>query len=436
MRHSQRGALAVLCASVLALGACGSDDEKTTSSAASSGDATSTETAATSSSGAASQATVDVTSKFIGGTPGKADASKSPVVIGVVNQEGATPSFPEYLKIAEATAKLINGQLGGIGGHPVKIEPCIVQSEEDGQRCAADFVAKKVDVAVLTLLVLGNQSFYKTVGGKFPVLNSVAATGPDTTSPHVYNLDGGSGAVLNGVAVRATADGAKKIAILTPDNDAGRNTGGTILEPALKKLGATGKTAYFPEAATGPEMVQALQAAGAKDADRIVIQPSSGAQCDAIFAGMQQLGIQKPVITNPICTSGNILKSSPDKLDGLELVTFTGDTRVKSDTEAQAFKDAMDAYGAGKYVLTGYVGKTFSDVLAIAKFGNEIGADKLSPAAYEQAITTFKGPAFDIPGEMQCGHDKTQIGVCGFYSVVTQFKGGTWNALEPVKNGG
>ena len=435
MRYSQRGVVAVLCASVLALAACGGDDESdTTTAAAGGGDTASTTTA--SSGGAASQATVDATAKFVGGTPGKADDAKKPVVIGVVNQEGATPSFPEYLRVAEATAKLVNGQLGGVQGHPVKIEKCIVQTEEDGQRCAAEFVSKKVDIAILTLLVLGNQSFYKTVGGKFPVLVSVAATGPDTTTPDVYSLDGGSGAVLNGVAVRATADGGKKVAVLTPDNDAGRNTGGTVLEPALKKLGAEGKTAYFPEAATGPEMVQALQAAGAKDADRIVIQPSSGAQCDAIFAGMQQLGIQKPVITNPICTSGNILKSSPDKLEGLELVTFTGDTRVESDAEAQAYKDAMEAYGAGKYVQVGYSGKTFSDVLAVTKFANEIGPDKLSAAAYKKAITSFKGPAFGIPGEMECGHDKTQIGVCGFYSVVTQFKGGTWSALEPVKNGG
>src|SRR4029077_4136488 len=76
---------------------------------------------------------------YTGGTAGKADSTKTPVVIGYVNEEGGVPAFPEATQGIDAAAAYINGELGGIQGHPIQLEKCSVQVEADGQRCGTQF---------------------------------------------------------------------------------------------------------------------------------------------------------------------------------------------------------------------------------------------------------------------------------------------------------
>ena len=60
--------------------------------------------------------------EYTGGTAGEADDSLEPIVIGYVNQEGGVPAFPEATVGTEAAVEYINGELGGIGGHPLRAE--------------------------------------------------------------------------------------------------------------------------------------------------------------------------------------------------------------------------------------------------------------------------------------------------------------------------
>ena len=69
------------------------------------------------------------------------EASGEPVVIGYVNQEGGTPAFPEDTIGLEAAVDYINTTLGGVQGRPCEIKKCVVQKEEDGQRCAQEMLA-------------------------------------------------------------------------------------------------------------------------------------------------------------------------------------------------------------------------------------------------------------------------------------------------------
>src|SRR5215204_2196604 len=73
---------------------------------------------------------------YTGGTEGPADESLDPITVGYINQEGGVPSFPEATAGIEAAVEYVNGELGGVEGHPVELATCMVQAEEDGQRCA------------------------------------------------------------------------------------------------------------------------------------------------------------------------------------------------------------------------------------------------------------------------------------------------------------
>src|SRR5262245_49776563 len=76
-------------------------------------------------------------SAYVGGK-GKANASLSPVTIGWINGQGGpvTRDFPQGTRVVEAAVKMINAELGGVHGHPVKLSECfIAQAEEEGVRC-------------------------------------------------------------------------------------------------------------------------------------------------------------------------------------------------------------------------------------------------------------------------------------------------------------
>ena len=75
--------------------------------------------------------------KYVGGAAGKADPSKSPVVIGFVNQQnGPNDVGPGPTHGADLAVKYINDELGGIGGHPLELRKCFISTaEEQGQTC-------------------------------------------------------------------------------------------------------------------------------------------------------------------------------------------------------------------------------------------------------------------------------------------------------------
>jgi len=175
---------AVLCAVAIGgVAACGgSSSNKSSSSSA----ASSSSSAASTSS--ITQSTIDQMVKYTGGKAGKANPSLAPVKIGYTDQQGGTPSFGEMNAAATAATQFINQHLGGIDGHPLVLDKCFIQTEEDGQRCGAQFLGAKVPFVLQGLAVVGNASLYRTVAGKIPVNVSDAATGPDVTTKGV-NLE-------------------------------------------------------------------------------------------------------------------------------------------------------------------------------------------------------------------------------------------------------
>ena len=201
---SRRFGAAALCAAIaVGVAACGGSDNNSGSSTGSSSAASSTPAAASTTSSGTSgipQASIDRMAEYTGGKAGPADSSLAPVKVGYTDQQGGTPSFDEMEAGPTAATKFINEHLGGINGHPLELDKCFIQVEEDGQKCGAQFLSDKVPLVIEGLAVVGNASLYKTVAGKIPVNVSNAATGPDVTTKGVYLYNGGSMGVVFGWA--------------------------------------------------------------------------------------------------------------------------------------------------------------------------------------------------------------------------------------------
>jgi branched-chain amino acid transport system substrate-binding protein len=389
-----------------------------------------------STSGQIDQATINTALKYTDGKAEAANPSLKPVQIGFVNQEGGAPAFPENDGAADAVVKFINQYQDGIDGHPIQLVKCVIQTEEDGQKCAAQFLADPdIHIAELGTAVVGNETFYNTVNGTFPVLVALSGGLADDSTPDVYLLDSGSEGVLSAFVSGAKAMGAKKVSIISTANSGGKYDVGQILIPSMKQDGMTPTAAYVSDTATTPEYTSAVQASGAENADVIELIASGAGQCLSVYKALQELAISKPVITAYGCYGDPV----PAATNGGPLGwTFYGNSenqRAASSPEASAFRNIMEAEGEGQYINVGATPKTFTDFFAIAQMGNKIGFDGLSGPAFESQIKALRAPVFMVPGGIECGHypDKIDVGVCGDSVAVSSYTGGKWVLGAPVQ---
>jgi branched-chain amino acid transport system substrate-binding protein len=412
-----------VAAAATVLGACGSSGNSGSSGGSGSGQKAAQATSGT----AIAQRTIDLAATYVGGKAGKADPSLPPLKIGFTNQQGGSPAFPEQAEVADATVKFINEHLGGVGGHPVALDKCIVVSEEDGQKCGAQFLNGGTKVGNQGLTVVGNASYYKTVKGKFPIIVSGQGGGADVTTDHVYLLDPGGAAMIGNMATIASKLGAKNIAVVAADNPAGKFAIQQLLDPAIKKLGITAKTVFVADTGTTPDYASALSATGASKADAVMVIVANVGGCTSAFDAMRQLGIKNKVISTYTCYGDPMPDHAGSALSNWYFSGFTTNPRIASDSQATAYRNVMTAYGKQKAMFQGTGLKEFQDLLLIAKFANELGFNGVTNTALDQKIRTYRGPGFLVAGTLACdGKTAGQPGVCAKAATASTFKNGAF----------
>jgi branched-chain amino acid transport system substrate-binding protein len=335
---------------------------------------------------------------------------------------------------ATATAEFINQKLGGIAGHPLQLDKCYMQSEEDGLKCGAQFLSDGDVVVDQALAVIGNASLYKTLVPKVPALSGTTSTGPDSTTKGVYSFTGGGPAVIYAMSKDARNQGLKNLALLSVGNPGGKFTMESIAVPALDKLAVKhSKTVYYSDTATTPDIVSALQAAGGSNADGVFFDPSGPQQCTSLFDALKQLGLSIPVISTPICNAPSFIDQTGGGPSKWRFWGFNSNPRVTSDPQVAVYNDIMDSYDQSSSKFIGFASSTTRDLLTIAKLGNALGGN-VTPAEMTKQILAFRGPAFMIPGSMNCAHPPSTatISVCGAVSVGSTYENGAWKGIPGI----
>jgi branched-chain amino acid transport system substrate-binding protein len=392
-------AMAACCLSMGALAACGSDEDggggAATAPTSSQSDAPSTP--------GIDQSAIDLGLKYTHGKAGEADASLAPVKVGFVNQEGSTPSFPDQTAVANATVRFINEELGGIGGHPLELDRCVVQSEEDGQKCAVQMLNDRVPLLNQGVLAFGAASLHKTIAGRIPtIMNSVGAP-PDFTAKDAHTLTAGGAGLVNGMLARAKALGATNVALVNVDDPPGRNVTEQSLVPGLDALKIKhGKPVFFKGDATTPDIVSAMQAAGVSDADVLITFASGPGNCVSLYDGLKQLGVKLKVIANMFCNDNTFVDHADGAPEGWEIAQFNVNPRTEGNPDSDAYNTVMAAYGATRLQNSGLAPLAWTHMLTIAGWANTVGADNLTPEALSAQAKAFKGPAPMIPGDIDC----------------------------------
>lgn len=382
---------------------------------------------------------------YTGGTAGTADESLAPIKIGYINQEGGVPAFPEATAGIEAAVEYVNEELGGADGHPVVLETCVVQAEEDGQRCATQMLNDPDVAFVMTgVLVVGNQSIYDVLAGQKPVIIGFPGQIPDFVAEDAYALTPGAVGVVKGMGifVGENLDGVDKVAIVHSDNTAGKTGAESLLKPALESFGITDVTLVpVADTATAPDLASAIQAAGVEEAD--VFMPLVTVQgCIATYDALESLGISPTVVTTGICYGTPMTQHLEDL--GLDDQVpdgwYFGDLGYsyfipEDESGMTTYLAKVAEYGPEGVEYTGFAGPLFANLLTSVRFVNEVGGDNVTPDSIRGAVQGFTGPMMLVAGPIQCGFSPAFKTLCGKEMGVQQYVDGEWKAVADAING-
>jgi branched-chain amino acid transport system substrate-binding protein len=394
------GLAALVLASLLlfAAGCGGDDDDGSDTTAASEATAPSEDQ----SGGAGAEAVTDYVS-YIGGTAGKADPKKSPITIGWLNQEGGqTVIGAAATEGADLAVKVINDQLGGIGGHPVTLKKCFIRdAEEEGTTCGQQ-LGNDESVAAINVgaVAIGTQAFYSTIAGKKPVIVGVAPTAVDAVQDNATILFGDVTHVLGPFGTYAKdVLGADTAALVYP-NIAGITDGAAALKKGLEDAGVEVKSIGYAQGQA--DLIGPLTSAGAQTAD-IVIPYSDASGCVNQAKALTQLGIEdsSKIVSAPLCLNPMVSEGLGGDYPIWTYAIASSLYGDKTDPGMAPYTQVTEQYGV-EDAPDPWVIVEFASVLTTAKFLNEVGPDNLTPDKILETARSFTGPMVLGAPQLQC----------------------------------
>ncbi len=385
----------------------------------------------TSSSGATSSATsadltkaASVFSAFVGGTAGKADASKPPVTIGFVNDDGGVPSFPEGGVAAAAAVQFLNNNLGGIGGAPVKLVSCaIAGNEEQGQTCAQQFLSNKsINVIAEDSLAVGAQTFHKTLGGAKPVVIGSPNAIADATSTNVFPISSGVFGTDPGFVYYASQVlHAKTAALLFPADDPTGQVAAKQIKGDLTKAGIKVTTGGYQSSA--PDILPVVEASGAPRADTTIALLPSPPTCIAGAKAIAQANVTKPVLALAQCIAAPVKQAVGDYPKWTYISVSTNPAVTGVDGATDGYLAAMKAYAPSSASTGGFAPHAFMAVLTAAKAAAQAGGASASASKINSVLKAFHGPVPMFPPTLKVGIIPTLPGLSTIQSRFYTYSG-------------
>jgi branched-chain amino acid transport system substrate-binding protein len=349
---------------------------------------------------------------YVGGKSGPANSSLTPVTIGYMNEQGdANPPGALATVGAQMAVSYINKQLGGVDGHPIKLDTCFTTTEEQGTTCADQFLANKSIKLVATGgVAVGAQSFFNTLGTKLPVTDGVAVTPYDAVDPDAVILFGDATHVLGPMGTYATQVlHAKTASVIYPETP-GLIPGAEAIEAGLKAAGVTVTMEGYSVSDT--DLASVLAAAHASTTD-MLIPYADATDCVNLAKALLAQGITNPkkIVSAPLCLSGQVVAGLGDfpKWTYAIASSLYGDT---TDPGMPAYEAVTAKYTTPADAPDPWVIVNFGQLLTIDKILNQVGYANITGANVLAAAKAFTGPQALGAPSLDCGKYPSAPAVC------------------------
>jgi branched-chain amino acid transport system substrate-binding protein len=351
-------------------------------------------------------------SAYVGG---KGKARGAPITIGWINGQGGPPTmnFPQGTRVAEAAVKMINAELGGVHGHPLKLDECfIAQAEEEGQKCGQQMANNPaIKVVEVGVMVVGNQSYYNVIKASKPTIFGVSANNLDATAKNVYLLIGSSNSVL-GMFGRYTklAYPKAKTAIVAYANQPGADVAAGNLAKSYTAVGI--KASLLAYSATATDLVG--PATEAQKAD-VIVASCGFVDCPLFAKALSQIGSTKPVVTPPLVTFLPPQAFPGGDYPKWDVGVAQSFTKDPTDPQIKLYLKKATQYGASAADQQSVFAElAWTQMLALTRVLNQIPYARLSPVTISAQMKKFTGPLVMAAPTIACGKvDPTQPAACG-----------------------
>jgi branched-chain amino acid transport system substrate-binding protein len=323
--------------------------------------------------------------------PAKA-ASGTPITIGVLGAAGGPYSIPSLGEEATATASYINEHLGGIAGHPVKVDVCNDLADgPSATACANRFVDEHV-TAVVSLLGFNFDQFTTILAQSgIPYIGAAGPVNvPEASTPGLYFLQGGPPPGYAAVALYAQRNGWKKMTLVSFDTPVVTQLLDSMARPIYRKAGI--ELSFSPIPIGSPDVAPQIQAALAARPDAILVQ-TDPTSCLAVLRALDTVGSKLPVIGFPNCGATSVVNAMRSRMN---LVDLQGADVTSDSAEAKLYRAIMNHYSpktdTGGLASNGYLG-----IMGLARLVNASGlTGDIDAQKVKQAITT--APPVQRPG--------------------------------------
>ncbi len=263
-------------------------------------------------------ATVVVAAGCASDTTGSQDTSstltKPPITVGFLNPSAGPLAQPGTDTGAKAAVAYINGEFGGINGHPLQVETCETDgTPEKAQSCANTFVEKKV-VAVMDGYNLSSSATLPALtAAQIPLVGMIpfdSVTGAKAENRVFFAAPQAS--FLVGALQAFKADGKDSVTLALVDTPSSHQTIDNLLPVLAKTLGINAKGIYFSPTNPNFTAVASTIAQDNPDVGGLVAAPSE-AVCTALVKALRQLQYKGNVFT-AACT--DYIKGAPAQAAG------------------------------------------------------------------------------------------------------------------------
>ena len=376
-RAFRRGAPAVLAAATL-IGAVACSSSSSTASPGSS---------STGSSSSSSAGTTVSTAGLSAYLPGKV-ASGTPVKVGLINNEGSSPqSEPSVGDAAVAAADYANAELGGIGGHPIKVYRCGENEDTaSATACANEMVQDNVAVVVIGSTSMGAVMVPIITKAGIPYVSVTGSATQELTTPGTFMWSGGYEATLTGFAKYAAQHGYKKVTafvVNVPSAIAGaQQLGGPLFKAQGVGLTIEGVPSGVPDATS--QVTAGLS--GSPNAALIIADEGT---CTSVLKALNVVNPSLPAMGITSCLTTSATQALGSAMNGVKI--FGASAPQASDAEARLYQYVMAKY-APSANATGYTVTGYQSMLGLVR-----ATAGLTGSATPASITTAIKAAKNVP---------------------------------------
>jgi branched-chain amino acid transport system substrate-binding protein len=372
--------------------------------------------------GGASSATSDP----VLGTPRQ--ATGSPITLGYITDgKGASIDFTPLQQTAKAAVHYVNDYLGGIAGHPVKLDICETQQlPARATACANEMIQKNVPVVLNDLTGVGPTLVPIIAKSRIPYVSFSGTTAPELTTKNVYSLTGSIAAFLGGIAEYSKESGLKKVGIVAMNIPAVTQSLNTLGKLVFGKAGVTMQIVPVdPGTADLTPEVTAIKQGGAGGmlvfADSTICANALKAAKGLGFTGTRMLVAQ--------CVNGATAKVIPGGYQGV-VVSATAKLQA-GDKEATLYKAVLKKYSSSTAAANSTdsgAAEGYGAVLGFARAMAGLRTGAVTRTSVESTLQAAKnvplplggGATFTCDGKAVPG----LIGICSVSAQITTLDAG------------